>query len=151
LAALLAGSAVVAGEGTREEAEATVLRRQVRYLTDELVRSRAESDALRARLDQRTVADTGGMPGGLGGNALAGEKAVAAVNRELGVVVLNAGRRQGVKTGMQFAIVRAGRKVAQVRVIEARDMMAGAVVQSREGFGWPQVRDRAVMVTAPAE
>jgi len=73
------------------------------------------------------------------------------VNPELGLVVLNAGRREGVKAGMEFALTREGRKVGEVRVIDVRETIAGAVVTDHGREGFPRVEDRAVLMGGSAQ
>ena len=49
---------------------------------------------------------------------------------ELALVVANLGARQGVKTGMPFQVWRGEKQVASVRVVDVRDAISGAVVQT---------------------
>jgi hypothetical protein len=142
-----------AGEAEPDQ-ELDRLRRQVAYLADALARARAEVDALKARADRKDFEEAGGQ--GTGAAAGARESTVADlwlvdVNPDLGMVVINAGRRQGLRPGMRFAVTRDGRKVTEVRVIEARPDICGAVIQSKGRGSLPRVKDRAVMITAPAE
>ena len=142
-----------AGEAEPEQ-ELDRLRRQVSYLADALARARAEVDALRARADRKDFEEAGGQ--GTGTAAGAQESTVADlrlvdVNPDLGMVVINAGRRQGLRPGMRFAVTRDGRKVSEVRVIEARPNICGAVIQSKGRGSLPRVQDRAVMIATPAE
>jgi hypothetical protein len=48
----------------------------------------------------------------------------------LSLVVANLGSRQGVKTGMPFQVWRGDREIASVRVVDVRDAISGAIVQS---------------------
>jgi hypothetical protein len=55
---------------------------------------------------------------------------VISVKEELSLAVANIGARQGVRVGMPFQVLRDGRIIGSVRVIEARDKISGAVVQN---------------------
>ena len=68
------------------------------------------------------------------------------VNKELGMVILSGGRQDGVKPGVQFAIMQENRAVATVRVVDVRTAVAGAVIQ-KTGWAYPRVQDRAIVVT----
>lgn len=59
-----------------------------------------------------------------------GNGTVVDVKPDLALVVANLGSRQGVKTGMPFQIWRGDRQIASVRVVDVRDSISGAVVQS---------------------
>ena len=142
---LLTGRGVKAGADGENE---VFLRNQVKYLTEALALAKAETDRLRARLDGRaseTAAGRGGRPV----NPAEVEKKefrVLDVNKELGMVILDGGRQDGVKPGLQFAVMQEGRAVATVRVVDARTAVAGAVIQ-KTNRAFPRVQDRAVVVT----
>ena len=55
---------------------------------------------------------------------------VISVKDDLALVVANIGRRQGVKIGMPFQVVRDDRKIGIVRVVDVRESISGAVIQS---------------------
>jgi len=55
---------------------------------------------------------------------------VISVKDELALVVANLGRRQGAKIGMPFQVWREGRKIGIVRVVDVRENISGAVIQS---------------------
>ena len=55
---------------------------------------------------------------------------VISVKDELLLVVANLGRQQGVKMGMPFQVWREGRKIGLVRVVDVRENISGAVIQS---------------------
>jgi hypothetical protein len=55
---------------------------------------------------------------------------VISVKDELALVVANLGRQQGVKIGMPFQVLRDGRKIGVVRVVDVRERISGAVIQS---------------------
>ena len=55
---------------------------------------------------------------------------VISVKDELALVVANLGRRQGAKIGMPFQGWRDGRQIGLVRVVDGREAISGAVIQS---------------------
>jgi hypothetical protein len=145
LMCLLMGHGVTAGVDGGDE---SFLRRQVKYLTDALALAKADADGLRARLDGRaveTVSGRGGSPVDPAGMRKK-EFRILDVNKELGMVVLDGGRQDGVKPGLQFAVMQEDRAVATVRVVDVRTAVAGAVIQ-KTGRALPRVQDRAVVVT----
>lgn len=75
-----------------------------------------------------------------------GRVTVMDVNRALGMVILDAGGRQGIRPGMALVAVRDGRPVARVRVVDVRREIAGAVVQQTETGRYPEARDGLLMV-----
>jgi len=89
--------------------------------------------ALEARL--RSVTETLGIPGNRPARQPAGSLTngmVVSVKEELSLVVANIGSRQGVRVGMPFKVVRDGRIVGWVRVVDVREKISGAVIQSLE-------------------
>ena len=54
---------------------------------------------------------------------------VLSVRAECALVVGNLGRMQGVKIGMPLRVVRDGKTIAALRVVDARDQISGAVIQ----------------------
>jgi hypothetical protein len=60
------------------------------------------------------------------------EAMVVDVRDELSLIVANVGEKHGVKIGMPFQVWRDGRKVGEVRVVDVRDRISGAVVQNLE-------------------
>lgn len=54
---------------------------------------------------------------------------VISVKEEWSLVVGNIGAEQGVKIGMPLRVVRSGRNIATLRVVDVRDKISGAVVQ----------------------
>ena len=54
---------------------------------------------------------------------------VLSVKEEWSLVVGNLGARQGVKLGMPLRVVRAGKTVATLRVVDVREKISGAVIQ----------------------
>jgi len=55
---------------------------------------------------------------------------VVDVKQDLALAVVNLGSRHGVKVGMPFQVLRNTTKVGEVRVVDVRERIAGAVVQS---------------------
>lgn len=141
---LLVAGWAVAAEGDDLE----LLRRQVRYLTEALARTKAEVDGLKARLDSRANDAAGGGGEMLSVTELLRDKKykILDVNKELGMVVLDGGRREGIMPGLQFAVIQGDRAMATVRVVEVRMAVAGAVLQDG-GRAFPRVGDRAIVVT----
>jgi len=54
---------------------------------------------------------------------------VLSVKEEWSLVVGNLGAKQGVKLGMPLRVVRAGKTVATLRVVDVREKISGAVIQ----------------------
>jgi hypothetical protein len=52
------------------------------------------------------------------------------VQDDLSLVVINLGSKQGVRNGMPFQVLRGGRLIANVRVVDTRDKISGAIVQN---------------------
>ncbi|MEI8234298.1 MAG: hypothetical protein WCH57_06390 [Verrucomicrobiota bacterium] len=92
--------------------------------------------ALEARL--RSVAEVLGIPGsqaapGPKGPAMNGTLTngmVVSIKEELSLVVANIGSRQGVRVGMPFKVVRDDHLIGLVRVVDVREKICGAVIQS---------------------
>jgi hypothetical protein len=51
------------------------------------------------------------------------------VKEEWSLVVANLGARQGVELGMPLRVLRQGKTIATLRVVDVRDKMSGAVIQ----------------------
>jgi len=96
--------------------------------------------ALEARM--RSVAEALGIPGndtgGPGGGNAASVPAdlmngmVISIKDELSLVVANIGSRHGVKVGMPLRVIRGEDPIALVRVVDVREKICGAVIQSLE-------------------
>ena len=52
------------------------------------------------------------------------------VKDDLALVVMNLGSKQGVKIGMPFQVTRQGKYIGNVRVVDVREKIAGAVIQN---------------------
>ena len=57
---------------------------------------------------------------------------VISVKEEWSLVVSNLGSEQGVKIGMPLRVMRSGRNIATLRVVDVRDKISGAVVQEMD-------------------
>lgn len=57
---------------------------------------------------------------------------VVDVRDELSLIVANVGEKHGVKIGMPFQVWRDNKKIGEVRVVDVRDRISGAVVQNLE-------------------
>ena len=57
---------------------------------------------------------------------------VLSVKEEWSFVVGNLGAQQGVKLGMPLRVVRAGRTIATLRVVDVREKISGAIVQEMD-------------------
>jgi hypothetical protein len=156
VAAVLA--AVSAASGRADEAvggpdETEKLRKQVRVLAAALGDAMARVDAIEARLDRKAfdnARETWGVPSmgsaGLGET----EYRVVEVNKELGIAVLNGGRRQGLRPGLEFAVTDGDKVVATLRTVDVRGAIAGAVIE-RRGRSYPRAQDRAVLASGSRE
>jgi hypothetical protein len=132
------------GDRPESDADADRLERQVRFLSAALAAARSESEALRARLDGAVL---GAAPGEDGAPRLMeGGARVLDANRELGMLVMDAGARQGVRAGMVLMVMRADKPLARVRVTEVRRRVAGAVLEEwLSGSPYPGQGDRLVV------
>jgi len=92
--------------------------------------------ALEARL--RSVSDVLGIPGSQAApdskapamNGTLTNGMVVSIKEELSLVVANIGSRQGVRVGMPFKVVREDHIIGTVRVVDVREKICGAVIQS---------------------
>ena len=55
---------------------------------------------------------------------------VMSVRDELALVVANLGKKQGVKVGMPFQVIRDNKLIGTVRVVEVRETFCGTVIQN---------------------
>ncbi len=55
---------------------------------------------------------------------------VVSVKEDLALIVMNIGRRHGVKQGMPFEVIRNQRVIGMIRVVDVRDRIAGALIQN---------------------
>jgi hypothetical protein len=119
-------------------------------LSDQLVRineailryvknaSSVDGDARMAlETEMRSSTELLGLPGSVQAAANTTDAAgtltdarVISVKDELALVVANLGRRQGAKIGMPFQVWRDGRQIGLVRVVDVREAISGAVIQT---------------------
>ena len=62
---------------------------------------------------------------------------VVDVKEDLSLIVANIGQKQGVQIGMPFQVVREGRLIGEVRVVDVRERISGAVIQNLESEKTP--------------
>ena len=62
---------------------------------------------------------------------------VVDVKEDLSLIVANIGQKQGVQIGMPFQVVRAGKLIGEVRVVDVRERLSGAVIQNLESEKTP--------------
>ena len=70
--------------------------------------------------------------GGVIGSSSLTAARVLEVNRSLQMVVLDVGAIQGVRVGMPLIILRGNRMVAELRVVEVRPQISGALIEKVE-------------------
>ena len=70
---------------------------------------------------------------------------IADTNPELGAVILNLGKTQGVKEGMHFSIYQDNVEVGTVKVMVARDLISSAAVEDLKPKAVIKVGDRAAV------
>lgn len=98
----------------------------------------AESVPAETRMDVeatlRRTAELLGSPTGVSAaeatEATLSDAMVVEMRDDLSLVVTNVGTRHGVKIGMPFQVWRGETKIADVRVIDARERISGAVIQN---------------------
>ena len=147
----VAGFAMAADDPARSEVD--LLRRQVVYLAEALAKARADADAARARLDRREFEKAGA-----GATVVAGVRPTESkdwkildVNKDLGMAVLSAGRDQGVRSGMRLAALEKNRPVAELRVVDVRAGIAGAVIETTAFGVLPKAEDRVIVAKGSTE
>jgi hypothetical protein len=110
---------------------------EAKTLLDAMTRSRTAQAEARAALEMELRAADRAL--GVGGNEPLDAQAagptltdatVVEVKPEFALVVANIGRNAGVKVGMPFQVWRDNRRVGDVRVIDVRDRISGAVIQN---------------------
>jgi hypothetical protein len=69
------------------------------------------------------------------------------VNEDLGMVVIDAGRADGLRAGMLFSVLRDQNAIARVRVADVRDTISGAVIEDMSGY--PKKGDHLVFWKQP--
>ena len=110
---------------------------EAKTLLDALTRSRTAQAEARAALEMELraadrllgVGATDDLDAQAAGPTLT-DAAVVEVKPEFALVVANIGRNAGVMVGMPFQVWRGNRRVGDVRVIDVRDRLSGAVIQN---------------------
>ena len=69
---------------------------------------------------------------GVSGNSSLASARILEVNEGLQMVVLDVGANQGVRVGMPVIILRGNRMVAELRVVEVRPKISGAIIEKVE-------------------
>ena len=119
--------------------EKEAYREQLLKLTETVIRfvKTTESADAEARMgveaqlrstNQLLAAKSASPPGDDSGPDLMDGK-VLSVKEEWSLVVGNLGAKQGVKLGMPLRVVRAGKTIATLRVVDVREKISGAVIQ----------------------
>ncbi len=84
----------------------------------------------------RKTAELLGAPVGVGQPQAAevtlSDAIVAEIREDLSLIVMNVGEKHGVKIGMPFEVWRGEKKIGEVRVVDVRERIAGAVIQNLE-------------------
>lgn len=124
----------------------TELEDRVDLLTATLAFERAEQDIRMAKEIRAEM--VAGMSSGKTGLEPTADVRVVDANRELGMIVLNAGTADGLKPGMRFYVLRENRMVALVRATVVRERIAGAVLEEAEADEYPKAGDRVVLQVA---
>jgi len=110
---------------------------EAKTLLDAMTRSRTAQAEARAALETELRAADRAL--GVGGNEPLDAQAagptltdatVVEVKPEFALVVANIGRNAGAKVGMPFQVWRDNRRIGDVRVIDVRDRISGAVIQN---------------------
>ncbi len=123
-------------------------------LQADIAQLRAERDGLLARLaDEQYASDRlqvvperlsdGGQQ--VQGDVLLAGWSVLEANRELGLVALRAGARDGLRSGLMLAVIRDGGLVARVKVVEVRERIAAGRIEALAEDRFPQEGDRVVV------
>jgi len=116
---------------------------QMVRLTEAMLRflktaSSVDADARMAvETEMRNANDAMGLPSSSAPEAAAvpstlTDAMVISIKEELALVVANVGKKQGVKAGMPFKVIRGESLIGLVRVVNVRDEISGAVIQSLE-------------------
>ena len=126
---------LVQGEKDKLAEELVQLSEAVMRFTKSATSEDAEARmALEARM--RSVEDALGIPGSNPKPAQAARPGtlndgmVVSIKEELSLVVANIGRQQGARVGMPLKVVRDGHIIGYVSIVDVREKICGAVIQS---------------------
>lgn len=128
--------------------EVMQLAAQVENLVEALASARSEVDSLRERLTAREFgryAWVAMKPGLMDSSELLTTR-MSSVSGELRMVILDKGARQGLRPGQKFAVVRAGRTIAEIETVDVREKIAGAVIVRVETGVLPETSDRLLEI-----
>ncbi len=67
------------------------------------------------------------------------------VNRQMNVVVISGGLRAGMKVGMMFSVVRNDKAIAEIRLVDVRERIAGGLIEKVVSGRIPESGDRLVL------
>ncbi len=118
------------------------LRKRVRQLSEALASTVAELDAQDVPAEE---------PYGTERAEPAAETRVLDANPGLGMVVLAAGRRQGMRAGLELSVLRDRRWTGRVRIVDVRECVSGAVVEDTPAGDAPKTGDRVVLTGGPKD
>ena len=118
------------------------LRKRVRQLSEALASVYAELDAQEVPTEE---------PYGAEGVEPAAETRVLDANPGLGMVVLAAGRKQGMRAGLELTVLRDRRWTGRVRIVDVREGVSGAVVEDTPAGDAPKTGDRVVLTGGPKD
>jgi hypothetical protein len=124
------------------------LRREVEALQVQLAEAMVHVDLARMRVAEvpPAVAATRTMDAGVMVDDLARVR-ILDVNRDQQVAVVSGGMRAGMKVGMRFHILREERIIAQLRLIDVRETVAGGLIERVEKNVFPESGDRLILST----
>jgi cell shape-determining protein MreC len=100
----------------------------IRRLTNELAGARTESDSYQRLWKEAQLRAAGGASA----SATLDAARVVAVNWNLRLVVLNVGQARGTRVGMPVVVLHGDRVIAELRVVEVRKKICGAVIEKLE-------------------
>ncbi|MCS7047778.1 MAG: hypothetical protein NZ483_00610 [Verrucomicrobiae bacterium] len=126
-------------ERYREQLQALVAAAEGGDLSSEVARARSLLEAA-----ERPVRDEEPSEAATQGTLEAAR--VLDVNAQLRVVVLNVGEEQGARVGMPFVVERGNEVVAELRVVEVRRRVSGAVIETIPRTGLIKPGDTARVI-----
>ena len=122
-------------------------KRQVMVLSEALAEAKAESDLGKLRRSKSALDEewTWSASGAMTRDVVR----LLDVSEPLGMVVVDAGRKDGVRPGMVFNVTRGQQNVARVRIADVRDAISGAVIEEVRLGGFPEKGDHVVLWKQP--
>lgn len=67
------------------------------------------------------------------------------VNRDMQVAVVSGGAGAGMKAGMRFYVLRDDRMIAQLKLVDVREHVAGGLIERVEKGNFPEAGDRVML------